>query len=115
MWLPLASTDSFQTVEIKSIKAPGKQSILPERQHGNKVLFLELGPEDSGKKIEIRYQVQRLEKAAYAAPTPDQGKYLKPDRPVAFDPPAPQIHRAISTCSRSVMPSTPGPPGHGTK
>ena len=73
MWLPLASTDAFQTVEVKSIHAPGKHSILPERQHGNKVLFLELGPEDSGKKVEIRYHVQRLEKAAYAAPTPDPG------------------------------------------
>lgn len=80
MWLPLASTDSFQTVEVKSIKAPGKQRIVPERQHGNKVLFLELGPEDSGKKIEIRYRVKRLEKAAYAAPTTDQRKYLNPER-----------------------------------
>ena len=66
MWLPLAATDPFQTVEVKSINAPGKQSILLEREYGNKVLFLELGPEDSGKNIEIRYQVQRLEKAAYA-------------------------------------------------
>ena len=80
MWLPLASTDAFQTVEVKSINAPGKQSILQERQYGNKVLFLELGPEDSGKKVEIRYQVQRLEKAAYAAPTPNQQQYLNPDR-----------------------------------
>ena len=85
MWLPLASTDSFQTVEVKSIRAPGKQSILQEPQHGNKVLFLELGPEDSGKKIEIRYQVQRLEKAAYAAPTPDQRKYLAPERLVPIN------------------------------
>jgi len=85
MWLPLAATDSFQTVEVKSINAPGKQSILPEQQHGNKVLFLELGPEDSGKKVEIRYRVQRLEKAAYAAPTPDQGKYLKPERLVPIN------------------------------
>ena len=80
MWLPLAATDSFQTVAVKSINAPGKQSILPELGHANKVLFLELGPEDSGKKVEIRYQVTRLEKAAYAAPTPDQGKYLTPER-----------------------------------
>ena len=85
MWLPLASTDSFQTVEIKSINAPGKQNILTEPQNGNKVLFLELGPEDSGKKVEIRYQVQRLEKAAYAAPTPDQGKYLTPERLVPIN------------------------------
>jgi hypothetical protein len=79
MWLPLAATDSFQTVEVKSITAPGKQTTLQEREHGNKVLFLELGHEDSGKTIEIRYQVKRLEKAAYAAETPDQGKNLKPE------------------------------------
>ena len=80
MWIPLATTDSFQTVEVKSIKGPGKQSILQEREHDNRVLFIELGPEDSGKNVEIRYQVKRLEKAAYAAPRPDQGKYLTPER-----------------------------------
>jgi transglutaminase-like putative cysteine protease len=85
MWLPLASTDPFQAVEVKSIKALGKQSILQERQYGNKVLFLELGPEDSGKKVEIRYQVQRLEKAAYAAPTPEQRQYLNPERLVPIN------------------------------
>ncbi len=85
MWLPLASTDSFQTVEVKSIKAPGKQSILQERQYGNKVLFLELGPEYSGKKVEIRYQVQRLEKAAYTAPAPGRQKYLNPERLVPIN------------------------------
>jgi transglutaminase-like putative cysteine protease len=80
MWIPLASSDSFQTVEIKSITAPGKQAILQEREHANKVLFLELGQEDSGKKLEIRYQVKRLEKAAYAEQTPERGKYLNPER-----------------------------------
>ena len=80
MWLPLAATDSFQTVEVKSIKVPGKQSTLQDREHGNKVLFLELGPEDSDKSLEIRYQVKRLEKSAYAAPAPEQGKYLNPER-----------------------------------
>jgi len=79
MWLPLAATDSYQTVEVKSIKVPGKHSTLEERDHGNKVLFVELGPEDSGKNVEIRYQVKRLEKAAYATETPDQGKYLNPE------------------------------------
>ncbi len=80
MWLPLAASDRFQTVEVKSIKVPGKQSTLEERDHGNKVIFLEFGPEDSGKNVEVRYQVKRLEKAAYAAETPDQGKYLNPER-----------------------------------
>jgi hypothetical protein len=76
MWLPLAATDVFQTVKIKAIRAPGKQTILTEREHGNKVLFLELGPQDSGKKVEIHYAVQRLEKTPYAADIPDQEKYL---------------------------------------
>ncbi|MFA5110512.1 MAG: transglutaminase domain-containing protein [Desulfobaccales bacterium] len=85
MWLPVAATDSFQTVEVKSINAPGKQSILKEREHGNKVLFFEFGSEDSGKTIEVRYQVKRLEKAAYAAPILNQRKYLNPDRLVPTD------------------------------
>jgi len=80
MWLPLAATDSFQIVEVKSINGPGKQRILKEQEYGNKILFLEFGSEDSGKTIEIRYQVKRQEKAAYAAPMPNQQKYLNPDR-----------------------------------
>ena len=79
MWLPLAGTDAFQTVEIKSINAPGKQKILQDTEHANKILFLELAAEDSGKQVEIRYQVKRKEKAAYAEPGADQGKYLKPE------------------------------------
>jgi transglutaminase-like putative cysteine protease len=79
LWLPLASTDPFQTVAVQSIKAPGKQSFLEEREYGNRVLFLELSPKDSRKSVEISYQVKRLEKAAYAPQAPDQGKYLKPE------------------------------------
>ncbi len=80
MWLPLACTDSFQTVKVISVSAPGKQSPLMEMKHGNRVLLLDLGPEHSGKNVEIRYQVQRLEKTAYSAKTPDLKEYLKPER-----------------------------------
>jgi transglutaminase-like putative cysteine protease len=80
LWLPLASTDPFQTVAVIAMNVPKKASILEEREHGNRVLFLELGPKDSGKDVEIRYKVRRLEKAAYAAKAPDQAKYLKPER-----------------------------------
>lgn len=85
MWLPLAASDAFQEVEVKSIEAPGKQRVLEEREHGNKVLFLELGPEDSGKKVDIRYKVKRMEKAAYAEPKVDRKKYLKPERLVPLN------------------------------
>ena len=80
MWIPLPTTDVFQTVEIKSIKTPGKQTTLDEPKHGNKVLFLELGPEDSEKTVEIRYQVQRLEKSAYADEAREPGEYLNAER-----------------------------------
>jgi transglutaminase-like putative cysteine protease len=85
MWVPLAVSDAFQTIDIKSIRAPGKQTTLNELNYGNKVLFLELGPEDSNKMVEIRYQVQRLEKSAYAEDIPDPEKYLKPDRLVPIN------------------------------
>jgi len=79
MWLPLPETDHFQTVEIVSLQAPGKQTITHDSAHGNRVLILELGPEDSGKTIEIRFGVRRLETAAYTAPKPDK-KFLQPNR-----------------------------------
>jgi transglutaminase-like putative cysteine protease len=85
MWIPVPVTDAFQTVETISVNVPGKQSILDELEHGNKILFLELGPKDSHKQIEIRYQVKRFEKSAYVekASTPD--KYLKPERLVPMN------------------------------
>jgi transglutaminase-like putative cysteine protease len=80
MWIPLPTTDSFQTVDIKSIEAPGKREILQEREHGNKVLFLTLDPEDSGKTVVIRFQVRRLEKAVYKAEMTAPERYLDPER-----------------------------------
>jgi transglutaminase-like putative cysteine protease len=65
MWIPLPSSDIFQTVDIKSIKAPGKQEVLQDREYGNKVLMLSLTPADSGKTIEIVFDVKRLEKGVY--------------------------------------------------
>ena len=65
MWIPLPSSDIFQTVDIKSIKAPGKQEVLQDREYGNKVLMLNLTPADSGKTIEIVFDVKRLEKSVY--------------------------------------------------
>jgi hypothetical protein len=80
MWLPMPTTDSFQTVEVKSIEAPGEQQILHDGEYGNKVLFLTLGPADSGKTVELRYNVQRLEKGVYEEQSSLPAKYLQPER-----------------------------------
>ncbi len=76
IWIPLPKSDDFQTVEITSIRAPGKQHILQEPTYGNRMLFFALNPEDSGKTIEIRMNVQRREKTVYTAPTPNPELYL---------------------------------------
>jgi len=82
MWLPLPTSGRFQTVTTKSVNAPGTQSTLIDREHGNTILYLELGPEDSQEAVEIRFQVLRLEKAAYPAPPPVPGEYLGAERMV---------------------------------
>ncbi len=79
MWIPLPTTDAFQTVEVLSLDTPGQRQILREQKHGNKVLFLQLVPKDSNKKITLRFGVQRIEKGVYAASTEDIARYLEPE------------------------------------
>jgi transglutaminase-like putative cysteine protease len=92
MWIPIPSTDIFQTVEVKSIKAPGHSEILQDGEHGNNILFLTLDPEDSGKTVELRFQIRRLEKGVYEEQTPDLSQYLKPELLV----PANETFRSIA-------------------
>jgi len=79
LWLPLAKSDRFQTVQVEGIHAPVEWRELDDRAHGNKVLFLTASPAESGRTIEIKYRVQRLEKAAYAVQDPMTQKDLDPE------------------------------------
>ncbi|MHC4737642.1 MAG: transglutaminase-like domain-containing protein [Planctomycetota bacterium] len=92
MWIPIPTTDSFQTVEVKSIKTPGKWEILQDGEHGNSILFSTLDPEDSGKTVELHFQIQRFEKGVYEEQTPDLIQYLKPELLV----PATETFRSIA-------------------
>ncbi len=84
-WLPLADSDAFQTVSVRSIDVPGVQKTLTDSAHGNRVLFLELTPADSGKKLEVVYDVVRVEKSAYAGDPTEAAKHLRPERMVPSD------------------------------
>ncbi len=84
-WVPLAQSDDFQTVRVTSINVPGAQRTLTDAAHGNQVLFLELGPQDSGKPIEIVYDVERREKSAYAGDPAEAAQYLQPEALVPSD------------------------------
>lgn len=80
MWLPLPASDAYQAVARLSVNAPGMKTTLKDRDYGNEVLFLELGPEDGGKSVEMRFSVKRKEKAAYAADRPSPGEFLASER-----------------------------------
>jgi hypothetical protein len=84
-WIPLAASDDFQTVTVNSISTPGTQRTLTDGAHGNRVLFLELGPGDGGKPIEIVYDVLRVEKGAYAGDRDEAARHLEPERKVPAD------------------------------
>lgn len=86
-WIPLAASDDFQTVAVRSIRAPGTQTTLRDRAHGNSVLFLELAPEDGGKPIEVVYDVTRREKGAYPGDAAAAARHLAPERKVPSDGP----------------------------
>jgi len=79
MWIPLASTDAYQTVDILSIDAPEHQT-LRDGEYGNRILFAQLSDADSGRPVEIRYRVRRLEKAPYPAPPDKAARHLRPER-----------------------------------
>ena len=65
MWIPVPQTDRFQEVELKILEAPVQHRFLQDKEHGNKVLFMELSPENSGHKLSLLYDVKRLEKQPY--------------------------------------------------
>ncbi len=65
IWIPVPQSDRFQDIELTSLKAPVEHQMLKEKVYGNTVVYMELSPEHSGKKIELVYDVKRQEKKPY--------------------------------------------------
>jgi transglutaminase-like putative cysteine protease len=80
VWIPLAKTDSFQTVTVEELKIPMKWDKVQDRDYGNEICVLSLDPKDSGKTIVLRYRVVRKEKAAYRATETEAARYLRPEK-----------------------------------
>ncbi|MDH5381784.1 MAG: transglutaminase-like domain-containing protein, partial [Cyclobacteriaceae bacterium] len=78
MWIPLATSDAYQTIELVSMQAPGKQQIIQEKNYGNKILHLQLLPEHSNEVVKIEYNVLRKEKSPYEEEGTELSKYLQP-------------------------------------
>ncbi len=88
LWIPLPTSDAFQTVTMTSIDEPQAHQVLADKTHGNKAFYWALGPSDSGKPIDIRYHVARIEKAAYKDDQTNQQDYLAAN---AMVPDAPEF------------------------
>src|SRR5206468_11615096 len=80
VWLPLARTDSFQTVTAEDVSIPIRWEKVRDRDYGNDICVLHQQPSDSGKTIELRYRVVRREKAAYPANSEDAARFLRPEK-----------------------------------
>ena len=80
IWIPLAKTDSFQTVSVEKLNIPMKWDKVQDRDYGNDICVVNAQPQDSGKTIELRYKVVRKEKAAYPAGNADAARYLQPEK-----------------------------------
>src|SRR5947208_16634713 len=80
VWIPLAKTDSFQTVTEEELNIPMKWEKVHDRDYANDICVLHPQSADSGKTIELRYRVERKEKAAYSASSADAARYLRPEK-----------------------------------
>lgn len=78
MWIPIAQSDQFQTIELVNMDVPGDHKILMDTKNNNSILYLQLLPNHSGEKISITYQVKRLEKAPYQEEDINLVRYLQP-------------------------------------
>jgi len=79
MWIPIPTDDQFQEITINRIEIPGKHQMLTENKFGNQILYVELGPEDSGMTMVLHFDVKRLEKSVHLDETSPE-IYLAPEK-----------------------------------
>jgi transglutaminase-like putative cysteine protease len=80
MWIPIATSDEHQTVEITAMNIPMEYTFLHDKEFSNTIVFLQPLASHSRRAIEITYKVKRLEKGPVVASGPIEAKYLKENR-----------------------------------
>ena len=80
MWIPIATSDEFQKITMRSLKAVGRQEMLQDKDNnGNTILYLALEPRHSGDTVTIIYSAERVEKGPFEDRDPDLQRYLAPN------------------------------------
>ncbi len=76
IWLPVAQSDPYQTVEIITKQLPDNYQIIKDKKYNNSIFYAKLGPSDSHSKIIFQYRVTRHEKAPYPDTESQVTRYL---------------------------------------
>lgn len=79
MWIPIATSNRYQHVELVSMQIPGKQKILHDPKYQNSILFSEVSKKESGDTAVIMYHVIRKERGPEDASEAIDPMYLQPD------------------------------------
>lgn len=85
MWIPIAVSDSFQTVELETMQVPGTHRLIKDPINANTILYMELAPEHSGQEIALTYRVWRKEKGPYEDGEKVADRYLASNRLMPVD------------------------------
>ncbi len=85
MWIPIAVSDPFQTVELESMEVPGTHRMIKDEKNSNTILYMELAPDHSGNEIELTYKVTRKEKGPYEDGGDVDDRYLASNRLMPVD------------------------------
>ncbi len=75
LWVPLAQSNSHQDVTLLGVTAHRAWDLTHDREFGNAILTLLVGPEDSGRSVTVGYRVRRREKGPYPR---RQGESVEP-------------------------------------
>jgi hypothetical protein len=79
IWMPIAQSDDYQEITLKSLHAPGKQTFQEDKEFGNVILVLDVNKSHGGELIEVVYEVKRKEKTPYLDEGSMIDRYLEPN------------------------------------
>ena len=80
MWIPIATSDAYQTVTVVSMDIPVDHTMLQDNVNKNTIMYLEPDQSVSKKVIEISYKITRFEKSPVYESGPIDARYLAESR-----------------------------------